>query len=115
MQYKEYDSYANKPKGLASLLAQLQEKFTVVYTDTLFTPVWEALKESKCPLCGNKIYKMQNKPLWHCKSFKHRTFVIKDVTLQNLLIEFKKNDIPSRSTYVKRLPQLWNNKIGGNL
>ena len=72
------------PTPLSSLLENLENKFRVIYPTTLFPPNWEALLTHNCPLCGCKIYEMRDKPLWHCRSNKHKKFIIRDSVLVEL-------------------------------
>lgn len=52
------------------------KRFKVYHNATLFDPNWKALKESRCPLCGNKLKIPLYKKIVFCNSKKHKTFVI---------------------------------------
>lgn len=52
------------------------KKFVVIPDQTLFPPNWSALKDKRCPLCGNKLRLPQqnnmaicNNPKKHAKPF----------------------------------------------
>lgn len=43
-----------------------------------------AIKQKRCPYCGNKLYEMRGKPFWYCKSKKHkRRFIISKEKMAN--------------------------------
>jgi hypothetical protein len=67
------------------------ERFKVYHQATLFEPFWDALLLDRCPLCGSKLKKMKTKPLYYCKSIKHkRSFLIKQERLSEVKRKHKK-------------------------
>lgn len=87
-------------KGLtqiADYFEEIKARLTVKYADTLFPPDWGALKQHRCVLCGCKIYRMRSKPLWYCKSTKHKKFVIQEHVM-NTIITNEKNTIKKKNT-----------------
>ena len=74
-----------KSAYIGKLLPKLKKSsFTINRPQNLFEPNWEALKENRCPFCGNKLYRMLNESL-RCKSKKHKkSFVISANKLNEL-------------------------------
>lgn len=69
-------------KGLAQYL---QKTFTVHYADTLFPLNWEALKETRCPICNCKLH-LSLKKLYTCSSVKHiKPFILKEKQFNEIL------------------------------
>ena len=53
------------------------DKFKIYPEVTLFPPVWEALKEQRCPLCSNKLKFPLKGNVILCSSKKHnKPFII---------------------------------------
>ena len=53
------------------------DRFKIYPEVTLFPPVWEALKEQRCPLCGNKLKFPLKGNVILCSSKKHnKPFII---------------------------------------
>jgi len=76
------------------------EKFKVYFRETLFEPTWGNLLEDRCPLCGCRLYEARNRPIWYCKSVKHKSryFIHKD-----RLQKIKDNDkIKERKSHIKK-------------
>lgn len=79
-----------KMNHVSDYLASILERLKVQYPDTLFPPDWKALTQTRCPLCGCKLYQLRNTN-WLCKSVKHkRRFVIKDNLFKEIVENFTK-------------------------
>ncbi len=52
------------------------KRFTLYHADTLFPPNWDALKDNRCILCGNRLKFPKAKVMAYCASKKHKRFVI---------------------------------------
>ncbi len=63
-----------------------EKKLKLRLPQTLFENYnWSALKIQACPICGSKLYEMLNKPFFHCKSKKHKGFIISKEKMERLL------------------------------
>ena len=58
---------------IKSILGQdYLSRFRVFHSITLFEPSWEAIKEKRCPLCGNKLKLPKNERMYYCRGVKHK-------------------------------------------
>lgn len=73
----ELENIENGSIGISSLFDKFKEvKF--VSDGTIFgADMRIAVTQKKCPFCGCKLYLMRNRPMYYCKSLKHKNkFII---------------------------------------
>ena len=71
-------------KKLNAIEEELVEKRK--HYQTLFPidrETWLArIKDGRCPICENKLHKMWKRPMYQCKSVKHKSFLIGEEKLK---------------------------------
>lgn len=83
------DKPAREMTGMQKYFEKMKKDFKVYYSDTLFEPTFEDLRtscqEKRCLVCNCKLYLMRNRPLYYCKSVKHKKkFIISQEKLEKI-------------------------------
>ena len=75
---------------LTPTLDEFRKRFTIRYDQTLFGSNWNALLETRCPWCANRL-KLSQKGLYICSGVKHKkSFVIKEELFKDIVKELEK-------------------------